>query len=209
MQDIQKNKEENGFTMIEIIIAIFILTISIIGIYSAFSAVTILAEDSTNKLTATYLSQEGMEIIRNIRDMNWVSCPETTCSFAAYLTTSNSDTRPDAQVDCTNGCQVDYRTSPYGSAGGGLAPVAWPSGALQSGCGGAGTCLSLDSNGFYSYLTTGSKLTSFKRKITITPLNNIAIKVVSEVFWEEKPNIINIHTTFPEVKTEEVLYDWK
>jgi len=61
-----------GFTLLEVIAAIFILTIgvgsSFILISQTLSAVSLVRE----RLIASYLVQEGIEIVRNIRDTNWL-----------------------------------------------------------------------------------------------------------------------------------------
>ena len=62
-----------GFTLIELVISIFLLCFVIIGVYNAFSIIVILTSDTSDRLTATYLAQEGIEIVRNIRDTNWLN----------------------------------------------------------------------------------------------------------------------------------------
>lgn len=61
-----------GFTLLEVVVAIFILTV---GAGAAFtliqqSLVTVsLAED---RLIASFLVQEGIELVKNMRDTNWL-----------------------------------------------------------------------------------------------------------------------------------------
>ena len=62
-----------GFTLIECIISIFILSIGIIGAFSVIVYVLSLTSSESSKLTALYLSQEGIEIVRNIRDTNYLN----------------------------------------------------------------------------------------------------------------------------------------
>ena len=71
-------KNNKGFTIIELIISIFILSVGLVGVFNALSVVTVLTAGSADRVTATYLAQEGMEIVRNIRDTNWLAmdtCP--------------------------------------------------------------------------------------------------------------------------------------
>jgi len=67
-----KNKiiKNKGFTILEAIIAVSIITIGIISllIFSQNAVLTIY--HARNNLTAVYLAKEGMENIRNIRDQN-------------------------------------------------------------------------------------------------------------------------------------------
>jgi len=67
-----KIMSSKGFTLLEIIIAIAILVIGIVGISTVFSRISILTSGISNRLVAAYLAQEGIEIVRNIRDTNWV-----------------------------------------------------------------------------------------------------------------------------------------
>lgn len=64
------NKTKKGFTIIESIVAIFFLTIGIIGISTLISSFFNPLSFTSNRLVAAYLAQEGIEIIRNIRDTN-------------------------------------------------------------------------------------------------------------------------------------------
>src|SRR3989338_7885463 len=102
------NNMKNGFTIIELIISIFILSVAVVGIFSAFSMMAILTADVTDRLTATYLVQEGMEIIRNIRDTNWLNM-DAGSPGATWL---------DGLTSCSansGGCEVDYTTTGSGS----------------------------------------------------------------------------------------------
>jgi prepilin-type N-terminal cleavage/methylation domain-containing protein len=189
-------KKEKGFTMIELIISIFILSVAIVGIFSAFIMVTILTSNTADRLTATYLAQEGMEIVRNIRDSNWLNmdtCLGTTCDYKW----------DDGFSSCLSGCKMDYTTTSYF-----VAPSS------------SGDYLYIDTDGFYSYKSGGTK-TKFQRKITITPVTDVdgksdhIIKVAVQTSWDEKANIFN-HQGKPAdtcgssncVITDETLYNW-
>lgn len=183
-----KNK---GFTIIELIISIFILQFAVIGVFNVFSIITILTSDSADRLTGAYLAQEGMEIVKNIRDTNWLNIEAGNPSDATWVDDLTVDGRVGHRPDCTLpslGCEADYTT---GSSI--LIPFAmspW-----------AGRYLDADVNGFYRY--TGvvcpgdPSCTKFKRKIVITPivdvdgLSNHIIKVETYVAWDKKANVIN------------------
>ncbi|MDP2909936.1 MAG: prepilin-type N-terminal cleavage/methylation domain-containing protein [bacterium] len=62
-----------GFTMIEVMGAIFILSVGILGSYIIIQNTLALTFSSASRLSAAYLAEEGIEIVRNIRDTNWVS----------------------------------------------------------------------------------------------------------------------------------------
>ncbi|MDI6602665.1 MAG: hypothetical protein QME57_00905 [Patescibacteria group bacterium] len=62
-----------GFTFIEVMIAIFVLTIGVLGVFTAIQNITFSSQINFSKLTATYLVQEGIELVRNQRDSNWLA----------------------------------------------------------------------------------------------------------------------------------------
>lgn len=142
--------------MLEIIVVIFIFLTAIVGAYSViqnFYASTIY---STNRLTALYLSQEGIELVKNIRDFNLVNeALDWKNNIISGIAT------------CSNGiiCKIDFNdlslssdTSPY-------------------------TYLRKDSEtGFYNY--DSGAIANFKRKIIIT--SNASpdyINVSAETEW--------------------------
>ncbi len=62
----------DGFTLLETIVAIFVITVGIIGVLSLVTQTISSATFSSHRLIAAYLAQEGIEIVRNIRDTNWL-----------------------------------------------------------------------------------------------------------------------------------------
>jgi len=161
-----------GFTIIELIISIFILSIAVVGIFNAFSVMVILTADTSDRLTATYLAQEGMEIVRNIRDANWLKMDANPSSGYTWV-----DGLFVGATCSTAGCEADYRTN---------GTVAYP---LVS-YGSSGRYLYINTSGFYDYTNTGT-LTKLKRKIKIEPVTDYIIKVTVEVSWNKKATILN------------------
>jgi prepilin-type N-terminal cleavage/methylation domain-containing protein len=159
-----------GFTIIELIISIFILAVSTVGVYSAFSIMNILTADAADRLTATYLAQEGMEIVRNIRDTNWLNAG----AGATWL---------DGLSACANGCEADYTT-------GTTAQFPYPMTNTT------GDFLYINSNGFYNYATSGTK-TRFQRKIIVAPIpdakgdSSYIVKVTVQVSWSKKATVLS------------------
>lgn len=194
-----------GFTIIEVIIAIFILSTAVVGIYSAFSMVTILTASTASNLSATYLAQEGIEIIRNIRDTNWLEMdnpPEGA-----------SPAWNDGLTSCglsSGGCEADYTTPGSGSS-------------LLAAYSGSFLYEDLESHFYNNKEGTPTK---FKRKIIINclPSNdcddraNYIMKVIVQVSWAEKATILNGAASVDDcnpaggphncIVAEETLYDW-
>ena len=189
----QNRQNGEGFTIIELVIAIFILSVAIFGVYNAFSTIVVLTSGISDRLTAAYLAQEGIEIIRNIRDTNWIE-----------MGTDPNITWYDGLSGWEDGCEADYTTGTAITNPTALAPWAGsePSGSNEGG----GNYLKLNTNGFYVY-GTGSD-TKFKRKIIIEPpggsndySNGYIMKVSVEVFWSEKGE-------WSQIEAEDNLYDW-
>jgi type II secretory pathway pseudopilin PulG len=67
-----KTYNRNGFTILEVVLAISVLTLAVGGSFSLLQQTLHIASMANSKLTATYLAQEGIEIVRNIRDNNWL-----------------------------------------------------------------------------------------------------------------------------------------
>ena len=59
-----------GFTILEVILAIFILTVAVFASFSLIQQTVVGVSLNQSKLIAYYLAQEGVENIRNIRDTN-------------------------------------------------------------------------------------------------------------------------------------------
>lgn len=63
-------KQSRGFTLIEVVIAIFILTVGVGGVFALVQQLPVSSSFNRSKLTAYYMAQEGLEAVRNIRDSN-------------------------------------------------------------------------------------------------------------------------------------------
>ena len=159
-----------GFTLIEMLVAVFLLTVAISGpltISSKGLTVALVAKDQT---TAFYLAQDAVEYVRSVRDTNTLKGR----SWLAGLDGSpNPDTPPDGvSGDCvsaagTASCYFDS----LGNFVSGSANFA--------SCG--GDCPKLLYNApMYNY-TTGTQ-TIFKRTVSITsPSNGAANEAVLRV----------------------------
>ncbi len=67
-----KYSKKLGFTLLEVVIAIFVLTVAILGTMILIYNTLLASSITSNRLIAAYLAQEGIEIVRNIRDTNWL-----------------------------------------------------------------------------------------------------------------------------------------
>jgi len=76
------NQAIKGFTMIEIIVVLFVVSIGIVGVMSLIVQNIKSQSYDKNTLIASQLAQEGIELIRGVRDSNW----KANRSFATNLT---------------------------------------------------------------------------------------------------------------------------
>lgn len=95
---IMKPFNHNGFTIIEVIVAIFLLAVGAGGVYTLINQSLNSMSVLRSHLIASYLAQEGIEVVRNIRDTNWIK---------GSFWTSGIETAQDCGVDYTsNSCQT-------------------------------------------------------------------------------------------------------
>lgn len=65
------NKENKGFTLIEVIISVLLISMVSVGAMFAITLSLNSAARIQNDLIAANLAQEGLEIVRGIRDRDW------------------------------------------------------------------------------------------------------------------------------------------
>jgi len=87
---------QKGFTLVEIIVAIAILAFGIVLVYSAFGLTVTLTYNAAYRFTAASLAHEGLEIIKNIRDTNFLNGTAWPSTFISG--------------PCATGCMADYKT---------------------------------------------------------------------------------------------------
>ncbi|MEK9153047.1 MAG: prepilin-type N-terminal cleavage/methylation domain-containing protein [Patescibacteria group bacterium] len=152
-------KKNSGFTLIEIMVAIAVFSVGILGIYALVPMAILLGSENSDRFTAAQLALEGLEIARNIRDSNWLE-----------QNTNPSNLWNEGLINCIAGCEADYLVLQN------IDPVLPAYG--------AGRYLKIDDQGFFNY-TNGNSAEKFKRKITITNEAN-ALSVAVAVEWSRK-----------------------
>lgn len=90
-------KASHGFTLLEVIIAMFLLTVGAGGAFMLIQRMVAFSAENVNKLTASYLAQEGVELVRNIRDSNFLK--QYSGAGGAWN---------DGLTACEAGCEIDY-----------------------------------------------------------------------------------------------------
>lgn len=64
---------QKGFTLVESMIAVGLLVTGVVGVLTLVSRSIGFSGLAFNRLTAANLAQEGIEVVRNIRDTNWIN----------------------------------------------------------------------------------------------------------------------------------------
>ena len=174
---------QKGFTLVETLVAVLILTLSIGALLSLAAGGFYSVKYSRNQIVANNLLQESLEYIRNSRD----TALQQGLTWAAWEATlqkgiDGSDTGPGTGCFSASGCYV----SPYGN----------PSKAPVKQC--DTTCpyiLYYPDNSFYGYDFSTSSYpfpapinapyqTSFRRTITIVPATNPdQLNVTGTITW--------------------------
>jgi prepilin-type N-terminal cleavage/methylation domain-containing protein len=157
---------KQGFTILEVIIVIFIITLGMVGVLSLVNQNIQVEYVNKNMIIASQLSQEGLELVRNKRDINWLK--EVDWKLSANPGTG-SDIIQDGSyaIDYTG---VINRT--------------------PNNIGDAGTRLYLDVNSFYTNSVTASP-TIFSRLITVGNVSAASTSVTCLVQWKKGTNTYN------------------
>ncbi|MDD3302534.1 MAG: hypothetical protein PHN31_03185 [Candidatus Gracilibacteria bacterium] len=63
---------KTGSTIVEVMISLFIISTGVIGVYSIYVKSQNLSKSTENRVKALSIAREGIEVIQNIRDTNWI-----------------------------------------------------------------------------------------------------------------------------------------
>lgn len=88
---------QKGFTLVEVMVALSIAAVGIIGAYELVNRSLSMSNAAAKRFGAVYLANEGLEMARNIRDTNYLKI--------YYDGFGNWD---DGLADCASGCGGDY-----------------------------------------------------------------------------------------------------
>ncbi len=105
---------QNGFTLLEVMGSMFIVSVGIIGIFSLTTQTISLLDTSSDRLTAAYLVQEGIETVRNIRDSNLLkgdSWDKDISADTSYELDYQSQKFPDNSCNLASGNYLKYSSN--------------------------------------------------------------------------------------------------
>lgn len=175
-------KNKYGFSLIETLIAVSILMIAIAGPLSLVQAGLFSSIHQRNQVTATYLAQEAIEFVKNLRDTNsyyqydpietqrdWLAGPNNGPSL---LTTCGSG----------NGCYVDpHQKLPNGTGGVFVYAYDVPRPLWMNVYN-----KDVNNNGIFAYdynISGGGTQTSFIRTVKITAVSTYEVTLSVTVGW--------------------------
>lgn len=177
----KKGTGRQGFTLIESLVAIAILTVAIVAPFQAIQNVTKASQIAKEKLIAASLAQEALEYVRFVRDGNYLANP-SSYNPLNYLALC---------VGAAKACAVDTTVNIVND----------PSVALSA-CGSPSTCspMYLNPTGlYYTQASAGNTKTIYTRSLNIIDHNTYQTATAT-VTWED-------HGTNTTVITED-FYDW-
>lgn len=154
---------EKGFTIIETLVALVIFTTSILAIIvmtpSGISAINL----AKNKMTASYLAQEGIDLVRAYRDNGSIAVPHVD-------TLTDVLSQEGMCGDLTAGCSIDTNLQ-----------------IINCNDNGVSNCPFLvhDTNGGFIYDQNNTGDRSFKRTIFVLPTSSPDFQVTSRVDWNQ------------------------
>ena len=188
----QKNNFYKGFTLIETLVALSIFTTSVLAMVLILASSLEDTNYSKNKIIASYLAQEGIEYVRNMRDTYVLyegANPETPGWNAFVGKVSN----------CIGGAScyfkpesIDYDDTSQPIIDTEILPCV------------SNICPNLyhhASSGRYDYIMLNGVDSGFSRSITYKPdglnsdensLNSDEIKITSEVSWKKGSKTYNV-----------------
>ncbi len=159
------NSDQKGFTLIETLVAIFILLISTTGPLTFTQSGLRSSFLARDQVTAFYLAQDAIEIIKNLRDNEGLN---PTTGWLDRL----DDCKPVGAIGTKISCNLDINTT-NGSV------------RTTSCAGGACSPLRYDSSTRQFLLAAGDSVSKYTRTIYLTELVlDRELEIVVEVSWE-------------------------
>lgn len=97
-------RNSNGFTLVEVLAAMFIMVMGTLGVFGLITRTVAFNSSVNSQLVASYLAQEGLEIVRNMRDANFLKIHKGA-----------GGEWNDGLTACASGCGADYNDLTLGN----------------------------------------------------------------------------------------------
>lgn len=185
-----------GFTIVEVLIATTIVGTVLAGLMALLGGAVKSSSQVNNALVASMLAQEGIELIINIRDTNWVEAVAYDDGLG-----HSSAFKQQAGIINYNENAITYIQSNNILDGAGTCQANDIDSLFQC----TGTKLYLNPSGFYTHSIAVNE-TPYRRAIQVIresdSLSRPRLKVISTVRWGEPTN------QGKQVSLTTFLYDW-
>ena len=149
---------KKAFSIVEVMVSFFVITMGVLGLSTLALRNINVQKINKNKLIASQLAQEGVELIRNFRDKDWL-----VNGGATFFSSADNSDKIAIYFDGNNMV-------------------------VQSGLSGINdqaTKLFLDNNNFYVHSST-SNFSGFSRLVDINWVSDHEMNIVSTVAWQER-----------------------
>lgn len=177
----RKKTFQRAFTLIEVIVALFVVSMGTAGVFTLMEQIGYFTSQTSFRVRAMYLAQEGVELVRNVRDTNYAKAYQG--ENVSWL---------DGLGTCETECQTDYDMNCDGAG--------------TQFCAYDGSILKRSSSGYYNYQEGTSA--GFKRKITVTPRTGPGgeemADIIVDVYWIREGQDDDRFR----VQVQETMYNW-
>ena len=99
---------KTGQSLLEMLIAIFVLVIALTATLVLISSSISAGRESKYRLTSNSLAREGIEIVRNIRDSNWIDSSSSSWNAGLY-----TDTTAIPVIDGSSPISLDFSADSF------------------------------------------------------------------------------------------------
>lgn len=179
------NKTNSGVTLVEALVAISIFVTSILAMVSVLASGVSNTNYSKSKIIASYLAEEGIEYIKNMRDTFMLyDATDSQTGWNSFITKLNG-----GSCLTVNGCYFDGQNVNYLSHSQPMTQITLTS------CGASCPAILYDATtGEYGY-SSGTDY-GFVRKVFVSQVSANEYKVSSTVSWKQGSG--NYNMTFSE-----------
>jgi prepilin-type N-terminal cleavage/methylation domain-containing protein len=178
---------DRGFTLIETMVAIAIISVTMVAPFEAVEYSITASDTSRDELIGSMLAQEAIEEVRQIRDDDYLISYNTGSTPTWLYGLDGSTFGGMASPNCfANKCTIDstpLTTTPVAICNSGICPVLYLSDASSA------------NPNFYNQTKVGSP-TAFTRSIQLTTVSATEVKITSITTWTT--NHIPYNTTIYE-----------
>ncbi len=185
----KRSAKKSGFTLVETMVSLAIFSVSILAVVALLGDNITSVGYAEKKMTASYLAEEGIELVRDLRDSFVLYDPGGAQSgWNAFLTKMGPC---DSTSNAGKKCYIDNRDF-FSKTN--VTSVQTPA------CGGGACPAFYENSDGYNYDTIGAP-TDFVRDIGVVRTTADELRVFSTVHWRQKSQSYSV--TF-----SESLFNW-